>query len=350
MSEKTEKASSYKLKKARKNGQVSKSTELNTCVFLLVLFSISIALGPSCFNQIKELLTHLIQLNSRMQFSIDNLSKLQFFIMSKIIFLWLPFAISGLLSITLSNIVQTGFVWSLKPISPDFNRLNIINGFKRLFSTKTLFEACKNSIKLILAFLILSISIHCKIEQLLGFIITTPSHFLPLLTSLVSVFMLQLLILFFAVATIDKLYTHWKFGNDQRMSKQEVKDEYRQREGDPTIKAKIKQLQQKLRKKTASLDRVKTADVVITNPTHLAIVLKYDRHLMPAPTVVCKVQGDLVKRVKLLAARHQIPIIENKTFARALFSNVDLNQSISREHFPIAAMIFRDIYRQRVSN
>ena len=88
--------------------------------------------------------------------------------------------------------------------------------------------------------------------------------------------------------------------------------------------------------------------MVITNPTHLAVVLKYDRGLMPAPKVVCKAQGELVKHVKLLAARHQIPIIENKAFARTLFASVELNQWINREHFPIAAMIFREIYRHKV--
>ena len=149
---------------------------------------------------------------------------------------------------------------------------------------------------------------------------------------------------------IDKLYTRWKFAKDNRMSKQELKDEYRQREGDPKIKAKIKQLQQQLRQKTASLEQIKTADVIITNPTHLAIALKYDRGLMPAPKVVCKAQGELVKHVRLLAARHQIPLIENKPFARALFATTDLNQWIGREHFPIAAMIFRDIFRQRIIN
>ena len=133
------------------------------------------------------------------------------------------------------------------------------------------------------------------------------------------------------------------------MSKQELKDEYRQREGDPKIKSKIKQLQHQLRQKTASLEQIKTADVVITNPTHLAIVLKYDRGLMPAPKVVCKVQGELVKQVKLLAARHQVPIIENKPLARVLFATSDVNQWVHREHFPMVASIFRDIYRQKAT-
>ena len=262
--------------------------------------------------------------------------------------LWLPFALAGMVSIVLSTIAQTGFVWSGKPLVPDMKRLDVSKGFKRLFSSKVLFDAGKNSLKLGLVFLLLGISIRHELSTLLRFMGTAPSHYPFLLMGLLPKFILQLLTLLFAMAIIDKLYTQWKFAKDNRMSKQELKDEYRQPEGDPKIKSKIKQLQQQQRQKTASLKNVKTADVVITNPTHLAVVLKYDRGLMPAPKVVCKAQGELVKHVKLLAARHQIPIIENKAFARTLFASVELNQWINREHFPIAAMIFREIYRHKV--
>lgn len=347
MSEKTEKATPYKLQKAKEQGQVSKSAELNTCVFLLVLLVIASALWPSSLVQIKALVTHLLVLTARVPFSVDSMGRLHQFLLSKITLLWLPFALAGILSIILSTVAQTGFVWSGKPLAPDFKRLDIVKGFKRLFSSKALFETGKNSLKLTLVFLLLTVSMRHELSTLLSFMITAPTHYIPLLMKLLFKILLQLLSLLFAMALIDKLYTRWKFAKDNRMSKQELKDEYRQREGDPKIKAKIKQLQQQLRQKTASLEHVKTADVVITNPTHLAIALKYDRGLMPAPKVVCKVQGELVKQVKLLAARHQIPIIENKLFARALFATTELNQWIHREHFPIAALIFREIYRQR---
>jgi flagellar biosynthetic protein FlhB len=350
MSEKTEKATPHRLKKSKEQGKVSKSIELNTSIYMLVLLTCGMALYPSIFIQIKSIIKTIINLNHHMIFSVDSMGQLQKLILSKIIFLWLPFSLIGILSIVFSTIVQTGFVWSLTPLIPDFKRLDLSKGFRRLFSLKVVFEACKNSIKLSFVFLMLSLSIRHELPAFLNFIYTQPSRLTPLLMSLLSKLMLQLLMMLFALAIIDKLYTRWKFAKDNRMSKQELKDEHRQREGDPKIKSKIKQLQQQQRQKTASLKHVKTADVVITNPTHLAVVLKYDRGLMPAPKVVCKVQGELVKHVKLLAVRHQIPIIENKTFARALFATVDLNQWISREHFPVAAMIFREIYHHKVIN
>ncbi len=347
MSEKTEKATPHKLQKAKEQGQVSKSTELNTCVFMLVMLGVGMALGPSSLFQLKRLITHLFYMAARVPFSVESMHHLQQFLLSSLTFLWLPIALAGVLSIILSTIAQTGFVWSGKPLVPDFKRLDLGTGFKRLFSSKLLFDAAKNSLKLSLAHLLLYLSLKHEIPAFLSFMKTSPTHFPFLLIKLLSKITLQLLVLLFALAIIDKCYTRWKFSKDNRMSKQELKDEYRQREGDPKIKSKIKQLQHQLRQKTASLEQIKTADVIITNPTHLAIALKYDRGLMPAPKVVCKAQGELVRQVKLLAAKHRVPVIENKPLARLLFAASDVNQWINREHFPMVATIFREIYRQK---
>ena len=347
MSEKTEKATPWKLQKAKELGQVSKSMELNTCVFMLVLFGVATALAPTTLFQIKQLITHLFYLTAHMPFSVDTMTQLQHVLLLKLTDLWLPFALAGVLSIILSTLAQTGFVWSAKPLTPDFKRLDWVKGLKRLFSLKLLFDTGKNSLKLTLVFILLYFSVKHDLPRFSGFIKTNPANLPSLMVPLLSKIMLQLLVLLFALAILDALYTRWKFGKDNRMSKQDLKEEYRQREGDPKIKSKIKQLQYQLRQKTASLEKVKTADVVITNPTHFAVVLKYDRGLMPAPKVVCKAQGELVKQVKRLAKRHHVPIIENKPLARLLFAASDLNQWVNREHFPMVAAVFRDIYRKK---
>ncbi|HBI21204.1 MAG TPA: hypothetical protein DDY37_01220 [Legionella sp.] len=349
MSEKTEKASAYKLQKAKEKGQVSKSTELNTCVFLLVFLGVLTALWPSCWVQIKALLTHVLYLTGRIPFRVDTMHQLQQFIGSTLLSLWAPFALTGLLAIACVTIAQTGFVWSGAPLSPDVKRLDLSQGFKRLFSSKSCVDAGKTTLKLTLVCFLLCVSLRRELPTFLNFMAFTPAEYPRVIIALLSKIMLQIVAVLFALAIVDKYYTSWKFGKDQRMSKQELKDEYRQREGDPKIKAKSKQLQHQLRQKTASMEQVKTADVVITNPTHLAIALKYDRNCMPAPKIVCKVQGDLVKQVKSLAARHHVPIIENKSLARLLFVASDLNQWVKREHFPMVAMIFRDVYRQKAT-
>ncbi len=349
MSEKTEKATPWALKKAKEQGLVSQSTELSTCLFLLALLGVLTGLWSTRFAEIKQLIQHVFILNTHMLFSVDNLFHLQQFIIAKMISLWLPFALAGLVSLILSSIAQTGFVWTGTPLIPNFKRLHISQGFKRLFSSKLIVEALKNSMKFMFVLILLFLNIKHELKTCLVFATIKPAHYTPMMIKLLSKILLQLLGLLFIIAIIDKRYKTWTFEKEHRMTKQQVKDEYRQREGDPKIKFKIKQLQQKLRLKSASLEQVKTADVVITNPTHLAIVLKYDRGLMPAPKVVCKAQGEMVKQVKHIAARHQIPIIENKAFARALFASVDLNQWIDKEHYPMAALIFREIYRQKAS-
>ncbi|MCL9682622.1 EscU/YscU/HrcU family type III secretion system export apparatus switch protein [Legionella maioricensis] len=347
MTEKTEKATPYKLQKAKEKGQVSKSIELTTCISLLVMLGMITALWPKQLEEISSLFRHLLGNTSHFQFSVDNICHMFQLIMAKITTLWLPFALASGLTIILCTLAQTGMVWSTTPLIPDFKRLNFIQGCKKLFSMKAGFEAFKGTLKLALALLLLYFTFKHQVSSILQLGITRPDQTLLFMMSFIIKLIFQLLLVLTILAFLDKLYTQRKFKKDNRMSKQEVKDEYKQKEGDPKIKNKIKQLQNQLRQKTASLKLVKTADVIITNPTHLAIALKYERHVMPAPKVVCKARGEMVAQIKEIAKKHGIPIIENKAFARMLYQSIELNQWISKDLFPIAASIFRDIYRQR---
>lgn len=347
MSEKTEKATAYKLQKAKEKGQVSKSIELTTSLSLLILLGTITALWPKQLKEIQALLRHLLYFAAHIQFNIDTLMQLHQFILTQLLNLWLPVALASGLTLILVTIAQTGLVWSTTLLVPDFKRLNLIQGFKKMFSLRMGFEAIKSIFKLTMAALLLLVVLKQQLPSILQLTLSQPSQASEFIMGFLLKLVFQLLMLLLLLAFIDKFYSRWKFNKDQRMSKQEIKDEYKQREGDPKIKSKIKQLQQQLRQKTASLNEVKTADVVITNPTHLAIALKYERGLMPAPKVVCKAQGELVFEVKKLARKHGVPIIEHKAFARMLHQSIELNQWISKDLFPIAASIFRDIYQLR---
>lgn len=347
MSEKTEKATHYKLQKAKEKGQVSKSAELTTCILFLVAIGMCTALWPKNLEKIRELLRHLLYLAPQMQFSIDNLNHLHQFLLSQLLSIWLPFALAISLAIILANFAQFGIVFSTEPLKPDFKRLHIAQGFKKLFSLKTCFDTMKNTLKLITAFVFLFFTLRHQLTNILQFALTPIRQHPHLIMHFLLKLMFQLVLVLSLLAVLDKFYTRWKFAKDQRMSKQEIKDEYKQREGDPKIKAKIRQLQQQLRQKTASLKQIKNADVVITNPTHLAIALKYERHSMPAPKVICKAQGEMVAQVKALARKYQIPLVEHKQFARLLYHSIELNQWINKEHYPFAAAIFRELYAQK---
>lgn len=347
MSEKTEKATSYKLQKAKERGQVSKSVELTTCISLLIMLGLVTALWSKQLQELRTMFCHLLHLATNLQFSIDVISHLHQFILSQLLSMWLPFALAGVLTIILANLAQSGIVWSITPLIPDFKRLNPVNGLKKLFSVKTCFDTTKNTLKLTITLIFLLITLKQQLPYILQLAMTSLPNHPPTIMHFILKLTFQLLLLLGLLAVMDKFYTRWSYAKEQRMSKQELKDEYKQREGDPKIKSKIKQLQHQLRQKTTSLKQVKTADVIITNPTHLAIALKYDRASMPAPKVVCKAQDQMVVQVKKLARKHGVPIIENKSFARMLYHSVDLNQWIHKELYPLAAAIFRDIYARR---
>lgn len=347
MTEKTEKATPYKLQKSKEKGQVSKSIELTTSLSLLVMLGMVTALWPKVLFELKALMTQLLTQAFNTPFKVDYITHLQTHFLSKLLNLWLPFALATLMTIILVTVAQTGLIWSFTPLIPDFKRLSWSQGLKKLFSMKTCFEAIKSSIKLCLTSLLLYYLISGNLSQILQLAFENPNQNAFSMITMLLKTVFKLLLLLTSLAIFDLLYTRWKYKKDNRMSKQEVKDEHKQREGDPKIKAKIKQLQYKLRQKATSLKEVQTADVVITNPTHLAIALQYDSKTMPAPKVVCKAQGEMVAQVKSIAYQHGVPIVENKLFARALYHSVELNQCLSSNLFPVAAGIFREIYSQR---
>lgn len=347
MSEKTEKATPYKLQKAKEQGMVSKSVELTSCFFLCVMLGVFVSLGPVNTQTFQILLKRLLIISTKISFTLDTLTQLQQNILTNLLYFWAPFAFAGILTIILATIAQTGVVFSTKPLCPDFKRLNPIQGLKRLFSIRIFFEALKNIIKMILIFVLVGFTLKRATVEIFANMHTETEHYNALMWTLLARLLFHMIILLFFVAILDKYYTRWKYGKDQRMSKQEVKDEHRKREGDPLIKSKLRQLQHQLRKKNASISEIKTADVIITNPTHIAIALRYQQGVMPAPKVVCKARGEQVILVKKLAHRYNIPIVENIAFAWALFNAVELNQWITVELFPIAASIFQSIYANK---
>ena len=347
MSEKTEQATSYKLKKAKEKGQVNKSTELTTYSTLLVALGLLNLLWPGHLNKVQAILSHVLNLAAHITFTPGNVAQLIRVVSISLIYLWLPLAFAVVSSIILSTQVQTGLTWSPAALAPNFNRLNIGNGIKKLFSLTPCFEALKSLVKLVCSFVLLMFIFQTQLSHLVQSALTQPiTTNLHLMIRFILNTAVQVVLILLLLAFIDKKFTRWKFNKDQRMSKQEVKEEHRQKEGDPKIKNKIRQLQFQLRQKTAALKQIKTADVIITNPTHIAIALKYERGEMPAPKVVYKAQNKMVSPVKELAKKYGIPIVEHKTLARMLHYSTDLNEYINKELFPLTAQVFRELYRQ----
>lgn len=345
MSEKTEKATAHKLQKAREKGQVSKSAEFTTYSTLLCILGLLFFLSPHYVTKLQQLLSHLFYLTARLQFNTQHLSYLIHLIALQFLSLWLPVALLLLTIVSLCTIYQTGLTWSPAALTPNFKRLNIAQGFKKLCSVTSIFDACKALIKLVFSFVYLGALYKNQLHSLVQTALTPSINHTSLMIHFILASAVKLVILLLALAVIDKKFMQWKFQKEQRMSKHEVKEEYKQKEGDPKIKQKIRQLQLQLRQRTTALAQVKTADVIITNPTHIAIALKYQRGEMPAPKVVYKAQDKMVEQVKELAKKHRIPLIEHKVLARMLHYSTELNHYINKELFPLTAQVFRDLYR-----
>lgn len=346
MSEKTEKASHYKLLKSQEKGQVNKSIELNIQVTFVIILAYMSWTWEGHLTKIKLFCRSLLVVKTThccsQLFIIDVFQEILFFILN----LWAPIVGILILSLILINWLQSGLVWTSHPLIPNFKRLNISQGLKKIISLKNVFELGKTLFKILGGFVILVIILKDNLSGILNTSLIQITYHPSLFAHLILKVAFHLLAFLLIIALIDLLYSRWSFAKEQRMSKHDIKEEYKQREGDPKVKSKIKQLQRELRRKTTSLQHLKNADVIITNPTHLAIALAYDRNTMPAPKVVCKAQDMMVIEVKKIARKYGIPIIENKILARLLFHSIELNHWISQELYPLTAMVFRDLYAQ----
>lgn len=346
MSEKTEKATPYKLKKAKEQGQVAKSAELNAVISSLVLLMVLMALWRQDLSGLVFILKKLLTMAGGFYFSIANLQTLCHWVLSALVSLWLPLILALSITIILTNIGQTGFIWTAKPIVPDFNRLNPVTGFKRIYSMRLFFDLGKNVLKLTLVSIAIGLFLYWQLPAYIRCIESNPQSNTILLVQLVIKSLFTVISVLAVFALIDYWFTRWKYGRDNRMTKHEVQEEYKQREGNPKIKQKIRKLQQEMLQKINSLRQVKEADVIITNPTRLAIALKYDRGVMPAPRLLCKGRGEQAAQIRKIARRHQIPLIENKELAQALFKEVELNHWINPAQYAMAAAVYRTLYQQ----
>jgi len=258
----------------------------------------------------------------------------------------LPILFLALLCGLLINILQIGFLFTTKPLMPKLERISPIKGFKRIFSLKTLIELLKCLLKIIVMGLILYNDFKTLLTQFPALtgaeIYTTFLGILRIAFRLALKMTLALAI----IAAFDYLFQWWNYEKELRMTKQEVKDEYKLTEGDPQIKGRIKQKQRQM-SAMRMMQQVPSADVVITNPTHYAVALSYKQGENEAPVVVAKGQDHLARKIKELAKEHHIELVENKALARSLYQFCDIGDEIPAEFYQAVADILVYVYQQK---
>jgi flagellar biosynthesis protein FlhB len=326
--DRTEQATPFKLKEAKKRGQVPKSLEVNSWFVMASLLMALYIWGDSMIRQLGHMNRAIFSYSGKLSYSPDVLLSWLgdvFFSAASVI---TPIILLIMIIAVLMNFFQTGPVFSFFPLKPDFNKINPVTGFKRIFSIRTVYETIKSLIKLALFGSIVYFFIVGLLPTLLGFMNVDPDAYPYLFLRKVESLLLQLIGLLFIIAAIDMVYSRRDFSEKMKMSQREVKEEHKRREGDPEVRAKIKELQREASKRAQSLSRVPEADVLITNPTHRSVAVKYDRKVMDAPQVIAKGAGDLALKMRQVAKDKNVPIIEHKPLARALFKEVAIDQEI----------------------
>lgn len=346
--EKTEPATSKKLSDARSEGQVCKSKELDQAASLVALFlmlKVIISFMGSNFLQIFHDIYNKIPetVSAREVNSVVVMSYLHHAVLVSVKLAG-PFFVVGVAVSFLINIVQVKWKVSTKPLKPKPDKFNPINGFKRIFSKDSLFELVKSVAKVALITLIAYMTLRSHLEEIfLLYNITLPQAIAEIGTLVIDVGF-RISILYCIIGAADYIYQKHKFNEDMKMTKQEVKDEMKNAEGDPQIKGKQRQRMQEASRRRMMQD-VPKADVVITNPTHYAVALKYDAGTGTAPVLVAKGADLIAQRIREIAKENHVEIVENKPLARMIYTNVEIGREIPPELYQAVAEILAAVYR-----
>jgi flagellar biosynthesis protein FlhB len=340
----TEDPTEFKIRKAREEGRVAKSQELNGAIVLLLPSIALISFAPWMLDTFTEMIRFYLTRATSTELT-DPVLVRAFF--HYFILLALPVTVTALVAGVASNILQNGgFLFSVKPIAPQFGKVvpNFGKFFsKALFSAEGLFNFAKSLVKVAVIALIAYVTIRNEIPKLVTMLNAGFMSSVLFIASMVSRLLLVAGFFFLVVSIPDYLFQRKQFIESLKMSKQEVKEEYKQMEGDPLVKSRLRQRMRELLSQNMAVN-VPKADVIITNPTHFAVAMQWDRATMRAPTCTAKGADQLALRIKEIARENNVPIVENKPLARALYAEVEIGDMIPDEYYQALAVILAKVY------
>ena len=348
--EKTEAPSQKKRDDAREEGQVAFSKELSSVVLLggfLLLFYLT---NSSMLSAYKENFIFSFQNISIGELSIPLLRKLVFLFLNNVLILIGPFFLSALFLGILSSVFQVGFKVSIKPLQPKFEKLSPLGGLKKIFSKQAVSELIKSIFKMILIGYIGYYTFVEYRQEMQNLVDQDPSVLLQTSGEIISVFAFRLFMALLVLALADFMFQKWDLEQKLKMSKQDIKEEMKQSEGDPQLKAKIRQIQQQM-SQARMMQEVPHSDVVVTNPSHFAIAMRYDRETMVAPQVVAKGADHMAKRILALAEENNVMIYQSPSIARGLYFQVEIGDGIPEAFYKAVAEILAIVFKtKRKSN
>jgi flagellar biosynthetic protein FlhB len=343
--EKTEQPTDKRLEDAKKKGQTAQSREISSSLIIIGTTLFLSYMVSQVFNEMFKMYVTSVR-NVDFDINPSNVHGILTFGIFKWMSLVGPVFILLMAVSFGASVLQTGFAWSTETLTPRFDKLNPVNGIKNLFNKRSAVEVLKSVIKIML----LAYIAYKLILKELPSIFLLPDQDIRSIIEYLGRTAFQLAmkvgIFFLFVAGLDYLFQKWQHRKDLMMTQQEVKEEYKDREGNPLIKSRIRSLQREMARRRM-IEDVKTADVIVTNPTTYAVALKYAAGEMPAPKVVAKGAGFIAARIKEVAVKFKVPVIENKPLARGLFHAVNIGDFIPEKFYVIVAELLAEVYRRR---
>ena len=344
--EKTEPATPKKKRESLEKGQVAKSQDVNSAMILLSAVLLVLFLGGSMVTQMKDTMGMICKNLFYEDFNADTFVALVMDISLKNLKGVLPimggFMIVGLIA----SYSQVGIIFSRKALIPDFKRLNPIAGVKKLVSKRSLIKTAMSLVKLSIMGGIAYVSIMNDLEPLMELVSMRTEEIFSSASGLIFGITLKIAIILLILSLLDFLYQRWQHSKDLMMTKNEVKQESKQSEGDPLIKSRVKAAQREMSRKRM-MQAIPDADVVVTNPTHYAVALKYDASTMEAPKVVGKGIDLIALKIREIAEENNIPIVEDRVLARVLYSTVELDGEVPAKLYQAVAKVLSYVYQLR---
>ena len=345
--EKTEAPTEKKRRESREEGQVAFSKELSSAALLAGIVLTLIATSPFILDSFRELMTNIFrQMASADELSVNSIYTLSGEIITTMLPAFTPFLTVIVLVAIFAAVVQVGIQITFKAIVPKFSKLSPLTGIKRLFSSQSLADFLKSMAKLIIVGFVGYLTYMDKISELNGLSVSTPEAILKYNFTVVAEVAGKIVLALVAIAIFDYFYQRWHHEQQLMMTKQEVKEETKQTEGDPQLKSRIRQIQREM-SNARMMQEVPKADALIVNPTHFSVAVLYDRDIMAAPEVTAKGVDHMALRMRTIARENNVPILERPELARDLYANVEIGEDIPERFYKAIAEILAFVYRLR---
>ncbi|UOE96480.1 flagellar biosynthesis protein FlhB [Alkalihalobacillus sp. LMS39] len=342
--EKTEKATAKKREDTRKKGQVPKSTDINTALILLIVFLFLWLFGGRLGEKLFQLLTHTFTQYLLMEITEQSVQSLFMELTVETVGVVLPILVIAMLGGVISSYIQVGVLFAPEAIKMKLSKLNPIQGAKRIFSARALVEFLKSMLKISLVGTVVFTILWINLDKVMILSQKSVGDAFSVIAQLAATMGVAVAILLLILAIPDYLYQRYDHEKQIRMSKQDVKDERKNMDGDPRIKSKRRQKQMEMAM-SRMMQEVPNADVVITNPTHFAVALRYDGEKMDAPVVVAKGVDYVALKIKTIAKENQVVTVENRPLARALYSQAEIGSVVPEDLFKAVAEVLAYVYR-----